>query len=137
MPAASAGDRIILAISSGDRVRIWDVSAPERPIATSSVLLGEPVVLPGAGGAHPEIFTVTLDPKKSRSAEYLKGTFFWHIDGATDDVPTRGTLLSARSLADEGGDTEFAGTYAAWEALPGDERGRLGSAAQTLLVRPR
>lgn len=88
-------------------------------------LLGKPVVLPGAGGPHPEIFQVTLDPEKNRAAEYLKGTFFWHIDGATDDVPTRGTLLSARAVADEGGDTEFAGTYAAYEALPADERDRL------------
>jgi alpha-ketoglutarate-dependent taurine dioxygenase len=85
-------------------------------------LLGEPVVLPGAGGEHPEIFKVTLDPQKNRAAEYLLGTFFWHIDGATDDVPTRGTLLTARDVAEEGGDTEFAGTYAAYDALPDDER---------------
>jgi alpha-ketoglutarate-dependent taurine dioxygenase len=88
-------------------------------------LLGEPVVLPGAGGPHPEIFEVTLDPRKNRAAEYLKSTFFWHIDGATDEIPTRGTLLSARALADEGGDTEFAGTYAAYEALDADEQARL------------
>src|SRR5262245_15504454 len=87
--------------------------------------LGEPVVLAGASGPHPEIYKITLDPKQSRSAEYLKGTFFWHIDGSTDDVPTRGTLLSARALADEGGDTEFASTYAAYEALPAEERERL------------
>jgi alpha-ketoglutarate-dependent taurine dioxygenase len=85
-------------------------------------LLGEPVVLPGAAGEHPEIFKVTLDPQKNRAAEYLKSTFFWHIDGATDDVPTRGTLLTARDVADEGGDTEFAGTYAAYDAMPDDER---------------
>jgi alpha-ketoglutarate-dependent taurine dioxygenase len=87
-------------------------------------LLGEPVVLPGASGEHPEIFKVTLDPEKNRAADYLRSTFFWHIDGATDDIPTRGTLLSARDVADEGGDTEFAGTYAAYEALPADERAR-------------
>src|SRR5262245_36956573 len=87
--------------------------------------LGEPVVLAGAAGPHPEIYKITLDPKQSRSAEYLKGTFYWHIDGATDDVPTRGTLLSARALAEEGGDTEFASTYAAYEALPAEERERL------------
>jgi alpha-ketoglutarate-dependent taurine dioxygenase len=85
-------------------------------------LLGEPVILPGAGGDHPEIFKVTLDTNKNPAAGYLRSTFFWHIDGATDDVPTRGTLLTARDVADEGGDTEFAGTYAAYEALPDDER---------------
>src|SRR5579883_1284810 len=30
------------------------------------------------------IFKVTLDKSVNRSAEYLKGTFFWHIDGTTD-----------------------------------------------------
>ena len=88
-------------------------------------LLGEPVVLPRAGGPYPEIFTVTLDPHKNPSADYLKSTFFWHIDGATDDIPTRGTLLSARAVADEGGDTEFAGTYSAYAALHADERARI------------
>lgn len=82
-------------------------------------------MLPGASGPHPEIFTVTLDPQKNRAAEYLKSTFFWHIDGATDEIPTKGTLLSARAVSDEGGDTEFAGTYAAYEALPEDEQARL------------
>ena len=47
--------------------------------------LGEPVVL--GKGEHPEIFIVTLDPERSRSAAYLKGTFDWHIDGLTDDIP--------------------------------------------------
>jgi alpha-ketoglutarate-dependent taurine dioxygenase len=90
-------------------------------------LLGEPVVLPSGSGPHPEIYKITLDPQKSPSAEYLKATFFWHIDGATDDIPTRASLLTARTIAEQGGDTEFAGTYAAYEALPADERARLGA----------
>ncbi len=36
-----------------------------------------------------EIFTVSLDPAKSPSAEYLKGTFSWHIDDTTNDVPAK------------------------------------------------
>ena len=43
----------------------------------------------------PSIFTVSLDPAKSPTAEYLRGTFNWHIDGAQDDVPTKATTLSA------------------------------------------
>ena len=38
-------------------------------------------------GEHPEIFRVTLDPAKNPSAQYLRGTFDWHIDGCTDDIP--------------------------------------------------
>ena len=53
-------------------------------------------------GDHPEIFVVSLDPEKALSAEYLKGTFFWHIDGATDDVPTKATMLNAVGVAAAG-----------------------------------
>ena len=60
--------------------------------------LGEPVIL-GRDGEHPEIFIVTLDPARSRSAAYLKGTFDWHIDGLTDDIPIMATLLAAHAVA--------------------------------------
>jgi alpha-ketoglutarate-dependent taurine dioxygenase len=69
-----------------------------------------------------EIFRVTLDPAKNPAAEYLKGTFDWHIDGMTDDIPIMATLLSAHEVAASGGDTEFASTYAAYEDLSRDEK---------------
>ena len=62
-----------------------------------------------------EIFRVTLDPAKNPAADYLKGTFDWHIDGMTDDIPIMATVLSAHEVAATGGDTEFASTYAAYE----------------------
>lgn len=76
-------------------------------------------------GEKPEIFRVTLDPAKNPSAAYLKGTFQWHIDGCTDDVPIMATLLSAHAVAESGGETEFASTYGAYDALPDDEKARL------------
>jgi alpha-ketoglutarate-dependent taurine dioxygenase len=78
-------------------------------------------------GEHPEIFLVTLDPKKNRAAAYLKGTFDWHIDGCTDDVPIMATMLSAHDVADSGGETEFASSYQAYEDLSDQEKARLGS----------
>jgi alpha-ketoglutarate-dependent taurine dioxygenase len=81
--------------------------------------LGDVVALGGR-----EIFTVSLDPAKSPQAEYLKGTFNWHIDGTTDDVPVQATTLTARHVAAVGGGTEFASTYAACENLPDAERKR-------------
>jgi alpha-ketoglutarate-dependent taurine dioxygenase len=78
-------------------------------------------------GEHPEIFLVTLDPQKNRAAAYLRGTFDWHIDGLTDDVPIMATLLSAHGVADTGGETEFASTYAAYDALDEEEQVQLGS----------
>ncbi|MCU1452026.1 MAG: putative taurine catabolism dioxygenase [Acidimicrobiales bacterium] len=78
-------------------------------------------------GEHPEIFRVTLDPTKNRAAGYLKGTFDWHIDGMTEDVPIMATLLSAHAVAASGGDTEFASTYAAYDDFSDEERARYES----------
>jgi alpha-ketoglutarate-dependent taurine dioxygenase len=72
----------------------------------------------------PRIFIVTLDPTKNPAADYLRGTFAWHIDGAQDEVPTKATMLSAKVVAAEGGDTEFASTYAAYDDLPEEEKER-------------
>ena len=76
-------------------------------------------------GDNPEIFRVTLDPSKNPAAEYLKGTFDWHLDGATDDIPIMATVLSAHAVAASGGETEFASTYAAYGALSDTEQQEL------------
>ncbi|CAA0127753.1 Alpha-ketoglutarate-dependent 2,4-dichlorophenoxyacetate dioxygenase [Mycolicibacterium vanbaalenii] len=83
-------------------------------------------------GHHPiaGIYPVTLDKSKNSSAAYLLATFDWHIDGCTptrDECPQKATALSALHVADEGGDTEFANSYAAYEALDDTEKRRLGS----------
>lgn len=76
-------------------------------------------------GEHPEIFRVTLDPAKNPSAAYLRGTFDWHIDGCTDDVPIMATMLSAHAVAESGGETEFASSYAAYEDLSDGDKERI------------
>ena len=78
-------------------------------------------------GHHPVrgIFRVTLDTSKNSNADYLRGTFEWHIDGCTPlhgECPQMATLLSAKAVADHGGDTEFASTYAAYEELSDEEK---------------
>ena len=65
------------------------------------------------GGEHPEIFIVTIDPDRNPYADYLRGTFDWHIDGCTDDIPIMATMLCAHGVAEEGGETEFANGVAA------------------------
>jgi alpha-ketoglutarate-dependent taurine dioxygenase len=75
----------------------------------------------------PSIYKVTLDPTKTATAEYLKGTVFWHIDGAQDEVPTKATMLSAHVLSARGGETEFASTYAAYDGLSDEEKERVAA----------
>lgn len=84
--------------------------------------LGQVEVL--GSGEFPEIFRVTLDPEKNPSAQYLRGTFDWHIDGCTDDIPIMATILNAHAVADSGGETEFASSYAAFDQLSDDEKER-------------
>lgn len=74
------------------------------------------------------IYVVSLDKTRNKSAEYLHATFHWHIDGCTpdgDECPQMATVLSAKAVADRGGETEFASTYAAYDDLSADERERL------------
>lgn len=82
--------------------------------------LGRVESLPGR--PVPEITTIALDPDRSPIADYLQGTFDWHIDGTTDDVPHKATVLSAHAVASAGGQTEFASTYEAYEALTAEEK---------------
>lgn len=72
-----------------------------------------------------EIYKITLDTKANASADYLKGSLYWHIDGTMNKVPILASILSGKVLSPSGGNTEFCNTYAAYEQLPADERARL------------
>jgi alpha-ketoglutarate-dependent sulfate ester dioxygenase len=83
-------------------------------------------------GHHPVagIYPITLNPSKNSSAAYLRATFDWHIDGCTpvgDECPQKATVLSAIHVAERGGETEFANSYAAYDALSEDEKQRYAS----------
>jgi alpha-ketoglutarate-dependent taurine dioxygenase len=82
-------------------------------------------------GHHPVagIYPITLDTSKNASAAYLRATFDWHIDGCTpiaDTCPQKATVLSAVAVAARGGETEFANSYGAYDALTEEERARYG-----------
>jgi alpha-ketoglutarate-dependent 2,4-dichlorophenoxyacetate dioxygenase len=53
------------------------------------------------------------------------GNRLWHTDSSFKPVPARYSLLSARAIPDEGGETEFADLRAAWDALPGRMQRRI------------
>ena len=71
------------------------------------------------------VYPITMDTAVNPNAAYLKGAFFWHIDGTMSDQPILASIMSARALAKEGGETDFCNTYAAWDDLPGDEKAEL------------
>jgi alpha-ketoglutarate-dependent taurine dioxygenase len=71
------------------------------------------------------IHKITLDKSLNARADYLKGSFNWHVDGTHDDVPVFASLLSGRRLSQVGGQTEFANSYAAYDALPAEMKARI------------
>jgi len=78
-------------------------------------------------GRFPEIMEVSFDPKNPH-AKYLAGTATWHMDGTVGkDFPPKATILTARIVPERGGETEFASTYAAYEALGDEEKARFAS----------
>lgn len=55
------------------------------------------------------------------------GPFFWHMDGTYDAVPPFATVLCPHVLDPNGGNTEFANTYAAFANLPAEEQEQLST----------
>lgn len=79
------------------------------------------------GGDKDAVYPITMDSSINPIAEYLKGAFFWHIDGTMSHMPILASIMSSRQLAPTGGETEFCNTYAAWDDLPDDEKKGLES----------
>ncbi len=78
------------------------------------------------GGDGENVTKITLDVKENpNSAEYLKGSLYWHIDGTRNDVPIRASLLSCRVPASWGGNTSVCNTYAAYDDLPEEKKAEI------------
>ncbi len=70
-----------------------------------------------------DITKVSSDKKASPIfAEYTQGTFFFHFDDTYMQYPALASVLLARTVAPQGGQTEFANTYAIYEDLPEEEQ---------------
>ena len=68
--------------------------------------------------AHPEDGRIALVAKEPDQRQNIGGG--WHTDHSYDVEPALGSILVAKELPPTGGDTWFAGMYAAYEALPDD-----------------
>ena len=119
-----AADDCLTALHKYGVVVYREVDIADGDLVAFSRLLGDVVVAPTGEHEHPEIQTITLDPARTNPmlAAYRKGNFLWHIDGTHDPAPQKGTLLSAREVDGAGGDTEFATTYTAYDALPDETK---------------
>ena len=63
--------------------------------------------------------------ENDRRRLYSLGNRLWHTDASFRRVPARFSLLSARVIPPEGGETEFADLRAAYDALPDTMKARI------------
>ena len=90
---------------------------------------------PFARQSNLDIGTGAVIPPEDRRMIYQKGNYLWHSDSSFKPVPSLCSLLSARIVPPEGGNTEFACMRAAYEALPDDIKLKLeGLVAEHSLV---
>ena len=82
---------------------------------------------PERAGGDEVISPITVDEKVAgATAEYLKGSLYWHIDGTRNDVPILASLLSCKKPSPKGtGNTGFANTYSAFDALSDEHKAEL------------
>ena len=76
-------------------------------------------------GPEEKATVISMDPGVNPSAALVRGAQMWHFDGYMNDVPVLASIMCGKVLATTGGDTEFANTYAAYEALPDDRKQQL------------
>jgi alpha-ketoglutarate-dependent taurine dioxygenase len=81
----------------------------------------------GSNSQDCEITRITMDPLENPKADYIKGAFYWHIDGTMLHTPIFASVMSSRRLSTTGGQTEFCNTYAAWDELPEAEKQALAT----------
>jgi alpha-ketoglutarate-dependent 2,4-dichlorophenoxyacetate dioxygenase len=90
---------------------------------------------PFARQSNLDIATGAVIPPEDRRMIYQKGNYLWHTDSSFKPVPSLCSLLSARVVPPEGGNTEFATMRAAYDALPEDIKRKLeGLVAEHSLV---
>jgi taurine dioxygenase len=87
---------------------------------------------PSKSTRHPDCPEVTLlgankfgPDGKLDMVIYKRGAEGWHTDGSYDREPFKATQLYALAIPSRGGDTHFASTYAAYDALPQRLRQRI------------
>jgi alpha-ketoglutarate-dependent 2,4-dichlorophenoxyacetate dioxygenase len=90
---------------------------------------------PFARQSNIDIETGAVIPPEDRRMVYQKGNYLWHTDSSFRPVPSLCSLLSARIVPPEGGNTEFASMRAAYDALPDDIKQQIeGLVAEHSLV---
>lgn len=103
---------------------------------------GDLHIMPGLGHKnptnhpdHPEIMVVSNVKRNGTPIGLRRAGWGWHSDGEDKRLPNMGSLLHALKVPPDRGDTAFANTYKAYEALDPETRerieGKLGRFSRT------
>lgn len=91
---------------------------------------------------HPEFVDISnlneagaILAAEDRRRMFSLGNRLWHTDSSFKPVPASYSMLHARAIPPEGGETEFADLRAAWDALPEQTRNEIdGLVAEHSLI---
>lgn len=93
---------------------------------------GDLHIMPGLGHDvstnhpdHAEIMVVSNVKRNGTPIGLRRAGWGWHSDGEDKKLPNMGSLLHALKVPPDCGDTSFANTYKAYEALPQETRARI------------
>lgn len=96
--------------------RWWGPMEPTRGVNPAS---GTPF----ARQSNLDIASGGIIAPDDRRMAYQTGNYQWHADSTFKPVPSLCSILTAREVPPEGGNTEFVSTRAAFEALPAELAG--------------
>ncbi|WP_328392990.1 TauD/TfdA dioxygenase family protein [Nocardia sp. NBC_00416] len=99
-----------------------ELHAPDAVQVEFGAKLGELARFPKFPNEH--VMEISFDPANPL-APYFPSNDFWHIDGCLDRMIARTSIMSARVITPEGGETAFASTYLAYDELGDREKARL------------
>jgi alpha-ketoglutarate-dependent taurine dioxygenase len=99
------------------------LNAADEDVAAFCANLGTLIDFSHLPPAAAKVMEISFDPGNP-NAEYFASNCFWHIDGLLDETAAKTSILSAVVTSAEGGETEFASTYAAYDDLSDDEKER-------------
>ncbi len=105
-----------------------DVGFDPRSQVAFAQRLGQLDLSSGENYGEPGIMRVSMDPAKNGGQETIKGTFNWHMDGATlppGRYPAPTTILTCVEVSQIGGRTSFASTRNFYASLSPAEQQQL------------
>ena len=73
------------------------------------------------------IYRIALDKNNLKQLEYVIANDYWHMDGTSYNIPGKATILKCQEAPKSGGDTGFAHLYAAYEAMPEQQKQKIAN----------